>query len=75
MDNKVSDELKKDKAEIKKDAEKFVKSHPRVEAELQDLGKDLQKNFDEIAAEMQETAKMLEDPKYRAELEAIAKKM
>ena len=75
MDNKVSDDLKMDQAEIAKDGEKFVKSHPEVDAELKDLGNDLNKDFVEIKTEMEESAKLLEDPKYKAELEAIANKM
>lgn len=75
MDNKVSDDLKMDQAEIAKDGEKFVKSHPEVDAELKDLGNDLSKDFVEIKTEMEESAKLLEDPKYKAELEAIANKM
>ena len=75
MDNKVSDELKMDNAEIQKYVQKFVDSNQKVEAEVKDLGDDLMENFQEISAEIEESAKMLEDPKYKAELEAIANKM
>ena len=37
MDNKVDQELQKDGAEIKKDADQFVKSHGEVQKELQEL--------------------------------------
>ena len=75
MDNKVADELKMDQAEIQKDGEKFVKSHPKIDAESKDLADYLIKECNEISHEMGESAKMLEDPKYKAELEAIAGKM
>lgn len=75
MDNKVSEDIKKDEAELKKDVDAFVKNHDEVEKELQELGQDLQKEMHDIQTEMMESAKLLDDPKYKAELEAIAAKV
>jgi len=40
-----------------------------------DLGQDLHHDFEQIGERCAETGKMLSNPKYRAELEAIDKKM
>lgn len=69
MDNKVADDLKLEHAELQKDAAEFAH---KVDAELEDLGNDLMGDFHDIGAEMEETAQMLDDPKFKAELEAIA---
>jgi hypothetical protein len=75
MDNKVHQEIKKDEAELKQDIEKFVDSHKEVEAELNELGHELEGEMQDVQKELMESAKLLEDPKYKAELEAIAAKM
>ena len=72
MDNKVAEDIKKEKAELQKDAAEFAK---KVDDELANLGQDLSKDFQEIGQEMEEAAQMLEDPKFKAELEALAQKM
>jgi hypothetical protein len=75
MDNKVDQEIKMDADELDKDIEKFVKSHNEVENEVERLGQDLQGEMQDVQKELMESAKLLEDPKYKAELEAIAGKM
>ena len=75
MDNKVAAELEKEEMEIKQDLEKFVSKHDGVAKEVADLQHKIQLEMQDIERELQESAAMLNDPKYKAELEAIANKM
>lgn len=75
MDNDDAAELEKMDAEIKQDIEKFVAKHKDVAEEVRELQGDLMEEMHDIEEELKESAKLLEDPKYQAELEAIGAKM
>lgn len=48
MDNAKYKEVAEDDKAIDQDMEKFINAHPKVKAELEDLGKDLHQEFAEI---------------------------
>lgn len=75
MDNKDAAELERMDKELGQDIEKFVAKHKDVAEEAGELQADLMEEMHDIEEELKESAKLLEDPKYRAELEAIAAKM
>lgn len=54
---------------------RFVANHPNVEAELKDLAHDLHEELEDIGERLHQTGKMLGNPKYKVELEAIGDKM
>ena len=56
------------------DVDKFVTAHKKVQAELKDLKHDLVSELEDIGHRLEKTGRLLSEPKYRAELEAIGKK-
>lgn len=75
MDNKVDQEIQQDGKEINQDIEKFVASKPEIQKELKELDAELKEEMQDVQNELMESAKLLENPEYKAELEAIAAKM
>jgi len=74
MDN---DDFKDTAAEgksIDMQKKKFVQSHKRIQAELKDLGQFMKHEFHQIGARLEKFGHHMENPKYRAELEAIGQK-
>jgi len=74
MDN---DDFKNAAAEgksIDMQKKKFVQSHKRIQAELKDLGQFMKHEFEQIGERLEKLGHHMEDPKYRAELEAIGQK-
>lgn len=74
MDNNVTKEIVAEDKAIKQEMAKFVKSHPKIHADLKDLEQDITAEFHAIGQRLEQTGKMLSDPKYKAELHAIGKK-
>lgn len=60
MDNKVTEELKKDDALLKKDIEKFINSNDEIKDEVDHVGHHLQNEMQEVQGKLMESAKLLE---------------
>jgi len=75
MAKKDAHSIKHDAMESHKAEMKFYAHHKAATAEVMDLQKDLKHEFRQIGYRMKQTGKMLEKPKYRAELNEIARRM
>jgi SMC interacting uncharacterized protein involved in chromosome segregation len=64
MNNKKFKEIAADDQAIKKDMEKFIASHPKINAELKDLCKDIEAEFAQVGERLKKTGAMLDSPKY-----------
>jgi len=74
MDNSDQEEIAADDREVAQDWKKFYKSHAKFRMELKDTVHDMEEEFEDIGHRLQETAKLMSEPKYKAELEAIHKR-
>jgi len=52
----------------------FVMKHPKLKAEMKDLGEDLKVEFESIGKRLTEYVQFFENPKYKAEVDAIKAK-
>jgi len=75
MDNDKFKEIHEQRRDQKKDIERFIKKHKKVQQELKEMAEDVQDVLKDIEGDLKEFGKVLDDPKYKAELQAIANKV